>query len=85
MTYMTETNQGSRQAIDHVLRWMKVNGCRHLIAADEPIIVKGGWIEYVAMCRNDKKSMDRMRVHNDSLVFLGKRRIRNRITLSKVA
>ncbi len=60
-----------------VAAWMHRNGCRHYIAI-EPIIIHGRWAEYTAICRDDPKSLRRTQVRNDSIVNLGKRRVRIR-------
>lgn len=41
-----------------VVRWLQDNGCRDLVAL-KPIIVKGNYVEYWALCRDDPKSIER--------------------------
>jgi len=65
-------------------RWLKRNGCRHHVAL-EPVVIKGGWVEYTALCRRDRKSIQRMTVVDFEAVPLGRKRLRIRIPLSAVA
>ena len=66
-----------------IARWLEANGCRHHVAL-EPIIIKGGVAEYVALCRKDRKSLQRMRIVDCDAVPLGVKRLRIRIPLSAV-
>jgi hypothetical protein len=63
-----------RVAVD---AWLQRNGCRHHIAI-EPIIIKGQWAHYTAMCHRDPKSLRRAVIRKDELVSLGPRRVRIR-------
>lgn len=67
-----------------IVRWLEVNGCRHWISRDHPVIIRGSIAEYTALCRKDDKSLDR-HLRGDDLVPLGIKRLRIRIPLRKVA
>jgi len=60
-----------------VAQWLESNGCRHHIAL-EPIIIKGQWAFYTALCRKDAKSMRRAKIRDCEMVPLGRRRVRIR-------
>lgn len=60
-----------------VAEWLERNGCRHYIAL-EPIVIRGQWAEYTALCRKDERSVRRMQVRDSEAVPLGRRRVRIR-------
>jgi hypothetical protein len=66
-----------------IARWLEANGCRHWIAL-EPIIVRGNVAEYVALARKDDRSLDRQ-IHGNEITPLGRKRLRLRIPLRRVA
>jgi hypothetical protein len=67
-----------------IVRWLESNGCRHWISREHPIIVRGAYAEYTALCRKDDKSLDR-HLRGDGLILAGRKKIRLRIPLRKVA
>lgn len=66
-----------------IVRWLEANGCRHWIAV-EPVIVRGSIVEYTALALKNQRSIDRQ-IHGDEIVPIGRKRMRIRIPLSKVA
>lgn len=66
-----------------IVRWLEANGCRHWLAR-EPIVLRGSIVEYTALALKNERSIDRQ-IHRDEIVPLGRKRMRIRIPLSKVA
>jgi len=58
-----------------VAAWLERNGCRHDIAL-EPLVIRGQWVHYTALCRRDRKSRQRMVIRDNAIVPLGRRRVR---------
>lgn len=74
----------TREHCQRIVRWLEANGCRDYIDL-QPIIVRGRWIEYVALCRkNDEKGFKRQ-LRGAELVPLGRKRLRIRVPLAEVA
>lgn len=66
-----------------IVRWLEANGCRDYIDM-QPITVRGRWIEYVALCRKDERSLKRQ-IRGGEVVPLGTKRLRIRVPLAEVA
>jgi len=60
-----------------IAAWLERNGCRHHIAL-EPIVIRGQWAYYTALCRKDAKSTRRAKIRDYEMVPLGRRRVRLR-------
>lgn len=66
------------QAVD---QWLIANGCTHYVAL-EPITIKGRRAHYTALCRRDKKSVERIPVREGCAIPLGQRSVHIRVPLS---
>ena len=55
-------SSADRQRID---RWLVANGCRYYVSVDDPVIVAGRRVYFTALCRRDKRSIQRMRIIMD--------------------
>jgi hypothetical protein len=69
---------------DLIVKWLEVNGCRHWISVEHPVVLAGNVATYVAVCRKDPRSVARVPFVGDSFIMLGKKRARVRVPLADV-